>query len=217
MAIAQRLLRSWRSYYADVYGNGRDVYAIPAGALSDPAKQRQMATFFWWTAWAASTNRPGQDVTYTQNWPHEELVGNRPTGGTIVWSVISFVLLLAGIGGMVWYFGSQEHRTSPDRDAETRSFAGIAANPVSESHGEIFLRGGRVVGGSGGAGGDRRTLWRRGRRILRHPARKWLPYSVARTWHLQIGIFWIATSWLATGLYIVPAVSGVEPKGQRLG
>ena len=81
------------SYYADVYGKGRDEYAIPAGALSDPAKQRQMATFFWWTAWAASTNRPGQDVTYTQNWPHEELVGNRPTGGTIVWSVISFVLL----------------------------------------------------------------------------------------------------------------------------
>jgi nitric oxide reductase subunit B len=40
---------------------------------------------------------------------------------------------------------------------------------------------------------------------------------VARTWHLQIGIFWIATSWLATGLYIAPAVSGVEPKGQRLG
>ena len=49
------------------------------------------------------------------------------------------------------------------------------------------------------------------------PLAKWLPYSVARTWHLQIGIFWIATSWLATGLYIVPAVSGVEPKGQRLG
>jgi len=46
---------------------------------------------------------------------------------------------------------------------------------------------------------------------------QWLPYSIARTWHLQIGIFWIATSWLATGLYIAPAVSGYEPKGQRLG
>jgi len=39
---------------------------------------------------------------------------------------------------------------------------------------------------------------------------------VARTWHTQLGIFWIATSWLATGLFIAPAVSGVEPKGQRL-
>jgi nitric oxide reductase subunit B len=49
------------------------------------------------------------------------------------------------------------------------------------------------------------------------PLAKWLPYSIARTWHLQIGIFWIATSWLATGLYIAPAVSNHEPKGQRLG
>lgn len=45
----------------------------------------------------------------------------------------------------------------------------------------------------------------------------WLPYSVARTWHLQLGIFWIATSWLATGLYIGPAVGGVEPRFQRFG
>ena len=45
-------------YYADIYGNGRNEYAIPAGALTDPAKQHQMAAFFWWTAWAASTNRP---------------------------------------------------------------------------------------------------------------------------------------------------------------
>jgi len=46
---------------------------------------------------------------------------------------------------------------------------------------------------------------------------KYLPYTIARTWHLQIAIFWIATSWLATGLYIAPAVGGGEPKGQRLG
>ena len=40
---------------------------------------------------------------------------------------------------------------------------------------------------------------------------------MARTWHVQLGIFWIATAWLAAGLYIGPAVSGVEPKWQRLG
>ena len=49
------------------------------------------------------------------------------------------------------------------------------------------------------------------------PLAAWLPYSIARTWHVQLGIFWIATAWLATGLYIGPAVSGVEPAWQRLG
>ena len=49
------------------------------------------------------------------------------------------------------------------------------------------------------------------------PVAKWLPYAVTRTWHTQLGIFWIATAWLAAGLYIGPTVSGREPKGQRLG
>jgi nitric oxide reductase subunit B len=205
------------SYYADVYGKGRDAYAIPAGALSDPAKQRQMATFFWWTAWAASTNRPGQDVTYTQNWPHEELVGNRPTGGTIVWSVISFVLLLGGIGGMVWYFGSQEHRSSPDPMPRRDPLLGLQPTPSQKATVKYFfvvaalwvvqVALGAIAAHYGVEGGGFYGI----------PLGKWLPYSVTRTWHLQIGIFWIATSWLATGLYIVPAVSGAEPKGQRLG
>src|SRR3974377_462301 len=55
------------AYYADVYGKGRNAYAIPPGALSDPTKQYEMASFFWWTAWAASTNRPGQPASYPQN------------------------------------------------------------------------------------------------------------------------------------------------------
>lgn len=204
-------------YYADVYGKGRDAYAIPAGALSDPAKQHQMAAFFWWTAWAASTNRPGQDVTYTQNWPHEELVGNRPTGGTVVWSVISFVLLLAGIGGMVWYFGSQQHRSSPDPMPRRDPLLGLQPTPSQKATVKYFfvvaalwvvqVALGAIVAHYGVEGGGFYGI----------PLDRWLPYSIARTWHLQIGIFWIATSWLATGLYIVPAVSGVEPKGQRLG
>ena len=49
------------------------------------------------------------------------------------------------------------------------------------------------------------------------PLAKWLPYAVARTWHTQLGIFWIATAWLATGLFVAPAVSGWEPRGQALG
>ena len=49
------------------------------------------------------------------------------------------------------------------------------------------------------------------------PMSKWLPYAVTRTWHVQLGIFWIATAWLAAGLYIAPAVSGREMKGQRFG
>jgi len=205
------------AYYGDVYGNGRNEYAIPAGALKDPAKQRQMAAFFWWTAWAASTDRPNQNVTYTQNWPHEELVGNRATGATVVWSVISFVLLLAGVGGMVWYFGSQEHAPFSGPAPRHDPFLGLKPTPSQRATVKYFfvvaalwvvqVALGAIVAHYGVEGGGFYGI----------PLAKWLPYSVARTWHLQIGIFWIATSWLATGLYIAPAVSGTEPKGQRIG
>jgi nitric oxide reductase subunit B len=204
------------TYYADVYGNGRNEYAIPAGALTDATKQHELATFFFWTAWAASTNRPGQDVTYTQNWPHEPLIANNPTGSTIVWSVISFVLLLAGIGGMVWYFGSQDREPSTEIIPHRDPLLGFHPTPSQKATVKYFfvvaalwvvqVALGTIVAHYGVEGGGFYGI----------PLAKWLPYSVARTWHLQIGIFWIATSWLATGLYVVPAVSGVEPKGQRL-
>jgi nitric oxide reductase subunit B len=205
------------AYYGDVYGKGRNEYAIPAGALTDSIKQREVATFFWWTAWAASTDRPGKDVTYTQNWPHEELVGNRPTGATIVWSVISFVLLLAGVGGMVWYFASQQHTPSAGAAPRRDPLLGLNPTPSQRATVKYFfvvaalwvvqVALGAIVAHYGVEGGGFYGI----------PLAKWLPYSVARTWHLQIGIFWIATSWLATGLFIAPAVSGIEPKGQRFG
>jgi nitric oxide reductase subunit B len=44
-----------------------------------------------------------------------------------------------------------------------------------------------------------------------------LPYSLTRTWHIQTAMFWIATAFLAAGLFLAPAVGGAEPRYQRLG
>lgn len=53
------------------------------------------------------TNRPGEDFTYTSNWPHEPLVGNTPTGAIFMWTFISIFVLLAGIGALVWYYAKE--------------------------------------------------------------------------------------------------------------
>ena len=208
---------SLAAYYADVFRSGRNEYAIPKGALSNPDQARQMASFFWWTSWAASTDRPGSRVSYTQNWPHEELVGNRPTGAAMVWTVISFVLLLAGVGAMVWYFGSQDHTPPtellPDRDP----LLGFRPTPSQRATIKFFFVVAALWVVQVGLGALTAHYGVEGSGFYGIPLDKILPYAVTRTWHLQIGIFWIATSWLATGLYIAPAVSGVEPKGQRLG
>ncbi|HVZ16552.1 MAG TPA: cbb3-type cytochrome c oxidase subunit I, partial [Terriglobales bacterium] len=204
-------------HYADVFANGRKEYAIPQGALTDSKKLHDMATFFWWTSWVSSTNRPGQEVTYTQNWPHEDLVGNRPTGNAVVWSVISFVLLLAGIGGMVWYFASKEHVPAQGPLPTTDPLLGLNPTPSQRATIKYFFVVAALWVVQVGLGAIAAHYGVEGGGFYGIPLAKWLPYSIARTWHLQIGIFWIATSWLATGLYIAPAVSNQEPKGQRLG
>ena len=204
-------------YYSDVFSRGRNEYAIQAGAMSDPAKLREMSAFFWWTAWAASTNRPGTDVTYTQNWPHEPLIGNEPTGGAIVWSVVSFVLLLAGVGGMVWYFASQPRTVEQELLPTSDPLLGLKPSPSQRATVKYFFVVAALWVVQVALGAITAHYGVEGSGFYGIPLDRWLPYSVTRTWHLQIGIFWIATSWLATGLYVAPAVSGYEPKGQRLG
>ena len=43
------------------------------------------------------------------------------------------------------------------------------------------------------------------------------PYAVTRTWHTQLSVLWIATAWLAAGLYIGPLLGKGDPKWQVAG
>jgi nitric oxide reductase subunit B len=203
-------------YYSSVFAEGRKEYAIPKGALTDPVKLREMTSFFFWTAWVATTERPGSNVTYTQNWPHEELVGNKPTSAAIMWSIASVILLLAGIAAMVWYFGSRppvEHATFPETDPLLK----WTPTPSQRATAKYFLVVVALFIVQIIVGAITAHYGVEGDGFFGFPLDQYLPYSIVRTWHLQIGIFWIATAWLATGLYIAPAIGGREPKGQKIG
>jgi nitric oxide reductase subunit B len=176
-----------------------------------------MAGFFFWSSWAAAANRPGEDITYTSNWPPEKLVNNSPTPATVVWTGVSIILLLAGIAGMAWFYASRREEHSPDDVPSDDPLLYAEATPSQKAVVKYFwtvtglfllqiILG--VITAHYGVEGDG---------LYGIPLSEILPYSVVRTWHLQLGIFWIATAWLATGLYIGPAVSGFEPKGQKLG
>ncbi|HET9300828.1 MAG TPA: hypothetical protein VFO11_12845, partial [Candidatus Polarisedimenticolaceae bacterium] len=80
----------------------REDYAMQEVTVPDAARRADLVRFFQWTAWACATERPGAAITYTNNWPHEPLVGNRPTGANVLWTMASVVLLLAGVGAVVW-------------------------------------------------------------------------------------------------------------------
>jgi nitric oxide reductase subunit B len=205
------------AHYSDVFSRGREEYAIPAGALTDSSNLRKLAAFFFWTSWAASTDRPDDDVTYTSNWPHEPLIGNRPTGDTVVWTGVSIILLLAGIGLMASYYAStRDHAPLPEAPAHDPLLASVAT-PSQRAVVKYFWVVAALLLVQILAGVVTAHYGVEGSAFYGIPLDGFLPYSVARTWHVQLGIFWIATAWLAAGLYIGPAVSGVEPKWQRLG
>jgi nitric oxide reductase subunit B len=204
-------------YYSDIFRNGRPEYAIPKNAQPDPVKLRALGAFFFWTSWAAAANRPGEEISYTSNWPHEDLVGNVPTPDAVVWTGVSIILLLAGIGAMAWYYAAQDRHHDlgeiPPHDPLLGSHPTSSQQAVVKYFWTVtglFLL--QIIVGVVAA-----HYAVEGDAFYGIPLSSYLPYSIARTWHTQLGIFWIATAWLAAGLYIGPAVSGVEPRGQKLG
>lgn len=194
----------------------RDAYSIPVDAIKDVERIRKLNAFFFWISWACVTQRPDKEITYTNNWPAEELVGNHPTGAMHLWTGFSVILLIAGIGFMVWLYAKRRDQTAeevpalfplknekqtPSQKATVKYFWIVSALLLVQ-----VIMG--VITAHYGV---------EGQALYGIPLSKWLPYSITRTWHVQIAIFWIATSWLATGLYYAPAISGVEPKFQKLG
>ncbi|MEG9327140.1 nitric-oxide reductase large subunit [Salinimicrobium catena] len=194
----------------------RNYYAIPKNAIKDEGRMRQMSAFFFWATWATVTERPGSDVTYTHNWPPEELVGNKPTGDLLIWTGFSIILLLFGIGVMVFYHAKMKAEHSPEMPVEdplmrqtiTPSMQAVKKYLWVVSLLILVQVTFGVVTAHYGVEGDG---------FYGLNLAKILPYSISRTWHVQLGILWIATAWLATGLYIAPAVSGKDPKFQKLG
>jgi nitric oxide reductase subunit B len=204
------------AHFSDVFEKGRAEYAIPAGALVDAERQRQFSAFLFWSAWACATERPGEKVTYTSNWPHEPLIGNRPTGEAVVWTGVSIIVLLAGIGAMAFWYATQKKELPPDDIPGDDPLLGSQATPSQRAVMKYFWTVTALIVLQVAMGVVTAHYGVEGSGFYGIPLDQYLPYSVARTWHLQLGIFWIATAWLAAGLYIGPSV-GTEPRFQRLG
>jgi nitric oxide reductase subunit B len=81
------------------------------GALPEKADRQALPRSSSGPPGPAATNRPGEsDLSYTSNWPHEPLVGNTMSTSAAMWSMVSIILLLAGIAAMLWLQGGQQAR-----------------------------------------------------------------------------------------------------------
>ena len=196
----------------------REAYAMKNDTVPDADHRRALSAFYWWTAWAAVTERPGKDITYTSNWPAEELVGNVPPANAYVWTVFSVLFLIAGIALLGWYYAvthGKEERV--DKLPDSDPLAMVTVTPSMHATAKYFWVVLALFLAQILLGGITAHYQVEGQEFYGYALSEILPYSLTRTWHTQLAVLWIATAWLGTGLYIAPAISGHEPKFQRLG
>jgi nitric oxide reductase subunit B len=216
-------VRESSRHYTELFGGNpslarlREDYAMQSVVISDPGRLEKLNAFFFWTAWAAATNRPNSIVTYTNNWPHEPLIDNRPTPANVLWSMASVILLLAGVGALVWWQAFRREEEPHVEPPAADPLGGIQLTPSMRAVGKyiaviVLLF---VVQVALGALTAHYTV--EGQHFFGIPIAEVLPYSLTRTWHIQTAMFWIATAFLAAGLFLAPAIGGAEPRFQRLG
>ena len=160
------------AYYSEVFTDGQYRLRHPAGAVrAIRTKLRQLARSSSGPPGRPRTNRPGDEISYTNNWPHEPLVDNRPTGDAVIWTGVSIIMLLAGIAGMVWWYASRPDGTATCDDVPaTDPLLQAAADPFAEGDAEVLLGRLRADPRADARGHHHGPLRRRRGRVLRHPA-----------------------------------------------
>ncbi|EFW90104.1 Nitric-oxide reductase [Haladaptatus paucihalophilus DX253] len=209
-----------RQLYVERYHDGDLERGVPNGMIASEEDARHFADFAMWTAWISHTQRPGSDHTYTNDWPYEPAAGNTPPTASMTWSVIAMVLLVAAAGIGVWLYTSIDLPEPETKGITVPSPKDVVVFPSQKTAARFVpiaallfvaqvLLGGLLAhyyierGGFFGLGS-----------LLGVNIVKLLPFAIAKTWHIDLAILWIATLWLGAGLFLPPLLTGQERANQ---
>src|SRR5207248_6004326 len=187
-------------------GEPSTKHGLRPKAISDPDQIHQLTSFFAWSAWASAALRPGRQYSYTNNWPPEPLVDNHVTADAVLWSVLSLIALLGGIGLLLAAFGRWNFLGWHGREQMTVSFRPpdrVALTPAQRACAWFFFVMALLFMLQTLLGGASQHYRAEISNFFGLDLARILPFNVARTWHLQLAIFWVATSYLAAGIFLV--------------
>jgi nitric oxide reductase subunit B len=135
-----------------------------------------------------------------------------------VWSVLSLIALLGGIGLLLAVFGRWSFLGWHGMERQTISFRPpdrVRLTPAQRSCAWFFLAMALLflLQTLVGAASQHYRADLQG--FFGVDLARILPFNLARTWHVQLAIFWVATSYLAAGIFLAPMIVGQEPRGQH--
>ena len=205
-----------RDYWDAQFKDGDQRAALLPNTIGNAEHRRQIAAFFFWAAWAAGANRPGLDYTYTNNWPADLSVGNAPPPGAIVWSIASILGLLAVLGVVIYTVHRYRFFYGPARGVQAAQLLmEMTLTPSQRASAKFFLVAGLLFVAQILNGGLLANYTVNPGNFYIKAIGETYAYSWAKTWHLQLAIFWIAISWVGTAIFIAPMIARREPAGQR--
>lgn len=211
---------SLKGHYGDYFGSPTTQYGLIPNAIPESADIHDLTAFFAWTAWAASAERPGHNYSYTNNWPSEPLVDNVPTADIIVWSGLSLVALMAATGVLFGLYGRWSKSMGWQHGEEAPALAfrqpgDVEVTPAQSATAWFFFVVAILFMGQALLGAAVEHYRADLSSFFGLDLARVLPFNLARTWHVQLSLFWTAASFLAAGIFLAPYISGREPKRQH--
>jgi nitric oxide reductase subunit B len=205
-------------YYSGFFSDPSTEHGLKPDAITNRAALHDLTAFFAWTAWAGAADRPGHDYSYTNNWPPEPRVDNKPTANVIVWSVLSLIALLGGIGILFAAFGRWGGRLGwHGRAQATLSFRApgdVALTPAQRATAWFFFVMAALFLIQTFVGAAAQHYRAEITDFFGFDLAQVFPYNLMRTWHVQLAIFWVATSFVAAGIFLAPMIARREPRHQ---
>ncbi len=208
-----------RQHYAEHFGPDARKNGLSPDLITDRADTDALTAFFAWSAWASAAERPGHNYTYTNNWPAESRVDNGPTADLIVWSALSLVALLGGTGILFAVYGRWSQRIGwHAEDAPAISYhqpGEVELTPSQRATVWFFAIISVLFLGQALLGALTEHYRADLSSFFGLDLARWLPYNLARTWHVQLSLFWTAAAFLAGGIFLTPFITRREPKRQH--
>lgn len=218
-------LKHVRQFYQKEFVNNPKQAGLPQNMINQFTiddymvkgnKIEHLSDFFFWGAWLSSTDRPDRQFSYTNNWPYDAQAGNTMPSEALIWSAISVALLVAGVAIIIYF----QRRYQFDMEATYKGEKHLPKIKIPETITSSQAKTAKyfvivmILFLIQILLGELMAHYYVENEFFGIPLQKLFPFNIAKTWHLQLVIFWVATTWLATGIYVVPRVLGKEPKHQ---
>ncbi len=207
-----------RRYAAMFRGEGTEAFH-PAGYISDAAELRDLAAFFFWGGWVCGATRPGQDYSYTHNWPYDELAGNRPSAPIMMWSVAAALGLIAVLGVVLFLYGRYSSLASwrqagdETRLATLTRIEAFGPTPLQRATYKFFAAAALLFVLQIVAGVLTIHDFLRFTHFMGIDLAEALPITIVRAWHLQLALMWISACWVGASVFVLSAAQRETPQG----